>query len=419
MLESAFDILGELENVSSRNEKEELLRMSEDNEILKTLLYRAFNPFMKFYVVKYGEVNPSGEGVSMERYEKFLELTEHLSNRVFTGHEALSIVQHFFNECSELEWKWYDRVLKKDMKIGVTEKTVNKVWKNHIPVFECMLAKPWEKVKKKPNTVYVEPKLDGYRALSFVYNDGTVEIYTRNGKLIEGFAELEEELALLPKGYVYDAEITGKENAFNDMQKSVFNKSNKNKQGILNVFDIIPIKEFEAGKSKAKMPERIEQLENIIREHHSKHGVKNIVKVEISGPMKPDDPKVDELYQHYLNEGYEGIMVKDSQAIYECKRTNSWAKIKPTDTFDLEIVGYEEGEGKNEGKLGAFIVEYNGHKVNVGSGYSDAMREDFWARRNELIGAIIEVEAQEVTTNQKGGESLRFPIFKQIRVDKS
>jgi DNA ligase-1 len=415
-IQQAFDVLAALENTGSRNEKQALLEANKDNEYLQKMFYYAYNPFIKFHITKWGDVtlSPNG-GPAHGIFGKFLNLLDALSSRTFTGNEAIGMVTAFFNHLTHDEYKWYSRVLLKDLRVGATDSLANKVWKDLIPVFECMLAKPWEDVKKKPSMVYIEPKLDGYRCLAFV-GDGRVEMFTRNGKYIEGFDGIEAELSALPDG-VYDGEITGKEKAFNDMQKLVFKKGGANKQGFFNIFDGIPILDFERGKSKLPIGPRKTQVVALIGEP-DKPFFKHLRTVEFSGPMAWDDPRVDELYRLYLERGYEGIMVKDADSFYECKRSASWAKIKPTDTYDLEVVGFEEGTGKNAGKLGALIVEYKGFKVNVGSGYTDVMREEFWADRNNLVGKVIEIEAQEATENQKGEQSLRFPIFKGFRHDK-
>lgn len=413
-VQHAFDVLWGLENTGSRNEKQAFLEAAKGNEYLPKLFYYAYNPFIKFYVTKYGEVNPKGEGEPTEHtFTRLLVLLDALSSRTYTGHEAISMVTMFFNGLTPDEYKWYSRTLLKDLRVGATDSLANKVWKNLIPTFDCMLAKPWEDVKKKPKRVVSEPKLDGYRAVCFVHPDKSVEMFTRNGNSIEGFTEIEQELATLPAG-VYDSEVTGKGNAFNDMQKLVFKKDMVNKPGILNVFDTLPLDEFKAGKSKSTLLVRKAILQVILAGKQ----LVNILYVETSDEMSPDDPRMEHEYQKALEQGYEGIMVKDVDSVYECKRSSAWAKIKPTDTYDLEVVGYEEGTGKNAGKLGALVVEYNGYRVNVGSGYTDAMREEFWADRNALIGKTIEIEAQEATENLKGEQSLRFPIYKGFRLDK-
>ena len=117
--------------------------------------------------------------------------------------------------------------------------------------------------------------------------------------------------------------------------------------------------------------------------------------------------------------GFEGIMIKDIDAPYECKRSSFWMKWKPVITVDLNIVGFEEGTGRNEGRLGAIICEGIDNdrniRVNVGSGLSDANRDEYWSARDKLLGDVIEVAADAVTQNQDGTYSLRFPRFVRFR----
>ena len=101
---------------------------------------------------------------------------------------------------------------------------------------------------------------------------------------------------------------------------------------------------------------------------------------------------------------------------YECKRTKSLMKIKKFYDFDLQIVGYEEGTGRNKGRLGAFVVDYNGNKVKVGCGYSDEERVNFWNNRDKYIGRVITVKYKEISKDKKTGlESLKFPVYCGIR----
>jgi DNA ligase-1 len=94
-------------------------------------------------------------------------------------------------------------------------------------------------------------------------------------------------------------------------------------------------------------------------------------------------------------------------------------KWKPVISVDLNIVGFEEGTGRNKNRLGAIICEGedNGRliRVNVGSGLSDSNRDEYWAARNSLLGHLVEVQADAVTQNQDGTFSLRFPRFLRFR----
>jgi len=117
--------------------------------------------------------------------------------------------------------------------------------------------------------------------------------------------------------------------------------------------------------------------------------------------------------------GYEGIMLKDTNAIYECKRSVAWLKLKPFIEVSLEVTNLEEGTGKNVGRLGALVCSGQDDgkdiTVNVGSGFSDDLRDSVWGDRDSVIGQIVEVRADAVTQNQDGSYSLRFPRFKGFR----
>jgi DNA ligase-1 len=93
--------------------------------------------------------------------------------------------------------------------------------------------------------------------------------------------------------------------------------------------------------------------------------------------------------------------------------------MKPFIEVSLEVREIEEGTGRNQGRLGAFVcegVDDGRHiRVNVGSGFTDSNRDDFWSQRSDIIGSIVEVRADAVTQNQDGSYSLRFPRFKTFR----
>ena len=127
-----------------------------------------------------------------------------------------------------------------------------------------------------------------------------------------------------------------------------------------------------------------------------------------------------ELNKAAVDGGYEGVMIKDIDAPYECKRTHSWLKAKPFIEVTLKVANVEEGTGRNEGRLGAVILEgeddgYN-YSLNGGSGFSDAQRDQFWTERDNLIGQLVEVRADARTRSQDSETySLRFPRFKCFR----
>jgi DNA ligase-1 len=112
-------------------------------------------------------------------------------------------------------------------------------------------------------------------------------------------------------------------------------------------------------------------------------------------------------------------MIKDINAPYECKRSHAWLKAKPFIEVTLAVTEIEQGTGRNEGRLGAFVCkgEDDGKQiqVNVGSGFTDADRDKFWQGRDSIINHLVEVRADAVTQNQDGTFSLRFPRFLRFR----
>jgi DNA ligase-1 len=120
-----------------------------------------------------------------------------------------------------------------------------------------------------------------------------------------------------------------------------------------------------------------------------------------------------------VKNGFEGIMIKDVDAPYECKRSHAWLKQKPFIEVSLEIIDVEEGTGRNAGRLGALVCsgvdDGRSIRVNVGSGFSDLDRDEFWSGRDSLAGQVVEVRADAVTQNQDGTYSLRFPRFLKFR----
>ena len=131
-----------------------------------------------------------------------------------------------------------------------------------------------------------------------------------------------------------------------------------------------------------------------------------------------DKSRISKFLQQAIENGQEGIMINTASGKYECKRSKNVLKVKVMHTFDLRVIGFEEGTGKYEKKLGRINVEYNGYSVGVGSGFSDSQREDIWDNQDKYMNTIAEIQYFEESQNDKGEISLRFPIFKRWRPDK-
>jgi len=295
-----------------------------------------------------------------------------------------------------------------------------------IPLFECMLAHDGANHEKKiVGKKLLEPKLDGVRVITVInINNKTATMYSRNGKLLENFAHIteaiEKNIDLFNRSLVLDGEMVS--SSFQALMKQVHRKSDvQSEDARLMLFDILSLTEFQAGKSSLGQQHRSKMLRNM------KDVFDRIGSIDIIPQTAVDlDTYVGELeFKQYnkdaIESGFEGIMIKDIDAVYEAKRSVSWLKMKPFIEVSLTAVAVEEGTGKNVGKMGAILFEGEDDgkfiRVSVGSGWSDKDREEIWAVKDQVVGQVGEVRADVATLNQDSDNvySLRFPRFKVWR----
>jgi DNA ligase-1 len=187
------------------------------------------------------------------------------------------------------------------------------------------------------------------------------------------------------------------------------------------LFDILPLSEFLAGTSTMTQKRRTALLKSMQPVFDIIGGIDIIPQIEVNLDDFVGDMQFKEYNKKAIEDGFEGIMIKDPNAVYECKRSVSWLKQKPFIEVSLTVVDVEEGTGRNEGKLGALICEGedDGKKirVNVGSGFTDADRDEFWTDKDVLPGQVVEVRADAATRSQDSEDtwSLRFPRFLRFR----
>jgi DNA ligase-1 len=369
----------------------------------------------------------SGTGL---QWDIFKEMVEEFSSRRVTGNAARAMVDRAMQLSTRDQWNnWLRRILIKDLRCGLSEKTINKVVEKKyaqytIPVFACQLAHDSANHESKiTGRRLIEVKLDGVRVITIVYPDGRVDQYSRNGKELVNFPHIKEQFAKVAGGlampYVFDGEVMS--SSFQDLMKQVHRKSDvQSKDAILYLFDIVPLADFQNGVWKMSQSERTATLQNWYDlEQATLTSVRILEQEEVDLDTVEGRKCFKEINQGAIDGGYEGIMIKDPEAPYECKRSTSWLKLKPFIEVSLEVVDFEEGTGRNAGRLGAIICEGEDDgrriRVNVGSGFSDSDRDHYWTGRDSMVKKIVEVRADAVTQNQDGTYSLRFPRFLGFR----
>ncbi len=425
------EIIHQLELRPSRLDKEKIISeaMKDGLDDFFEGIRMALDPLVTFGV----KIVPEKENEKSQNFlwKDFRELANKLIQRELTGHAARDAIITAMESATKEEWNgFYRRVLIKDLRCGVSEKTINKIAKKFpkyaIPIFSCPLAHDSANHEKKMiGKKQIEIKLDGVRVLTIIRKN-KVEMFSRNGKQFHNFGHIISEIENVlkedpvPHDLVLDGEVMSAN--FQDLMKQVHRKDGKQtKDAVLHLFDLCPLEDFQKGRWNTSQTAR----SLLVKEWVAKHSlllrhIKTLDWENVDLDTNEGQKRFVELNKSAVEGGYEGVMIKDPDAMYECKRTHSWLKAKPFIEVTLKVVSVEEGTGRNKGRLGAVLVEGedDGHEYSLscGSGFSDIQREEYWSKRNQLIGQLVEIRADAKTKSKDAvAFSLRFPRFKCFR----
>jgi DNA ligase-1 len=423
-------IIQRLASDNSRLAKEQILTEAAEEGLTEFFdgVRMALDPLYTFGVKQVPEkTEEGGQGLS---WENFKQLAEALYRRELTGHAARDAIKLAMDVATQDQWNgFFKLILQKDLRCGVSEKTVNKVLKKFkdippVPVFECMLAQDSANHQAKmTGKKIVQAKLDGVRCLTVIdYENKTVTQYSRNGIVFENFGHITEYLSQFfeefGRSMVIDGEVVSTN--FQALMRQARRKDDVNAgDARLAVFDVIPLVEFKQGRSTLGQRRRLNFLKNFENIFADSGFIDLVPWREFDLDVLTDEIEYQDYVRELVDQGFEGAMIKSVDAPYVCKRDTAWMKSKPFIEVSLTVTGYEEGTGRNEGRLGALICEGEDDgktiSVNCGSGFSDSDRDELWAGRDSLVGQVVEVRADAITQNQDGSYSLRFPRFKTFR----
>jgi DNA ligase 1 len=432
MLDPCHSVISTLEDHPSRLNKEAIIIAQAEagnNELFEGLRL-CYDAMITFGLKQIPEkTDEDGPGLD---WNNFTLIITGFVNRSFTGNLARDTVANMMKSATKAQWNgWYRRILIKDMRAGFSENTVNKVvekkWPNYaIPVFSCQLAHDSANHESKVSgRKLIEVKLDGVRVITIVYPSGRVDQFSRNGKELVNFPHVTEQISAVvkktppPYPIVLDGEIMS--SSFQDLMKQVHRKSDvKANDAILNLFDMCPLENFEKGFWDKSQTVRSQMVQAWVEQNNELlPNVTCLANELVDLDTDAGQLRYKEINAQAVAGGYEGIMIKDPEAGYKCKRSHAWLKLKPFIEVSLTVVAVEEGTGKNIGRLGALVCEGDddGRRilVNVGSGFSDDDRIAYWVSREEVVGKVVEVRADAITQNQDGTYSLRFPRFLRFR----
>lgn len=433
---------------SGYNDKLALLKKYADTPGLKEILKFIYNPYCKTGISD-AKLSKGLDGTSPR------EVTDRVSwqdaIKYFEKHQTGSETDLYFarifvwstlNEHGVEAMRLACALVTQNLKIGITATSLNKVYgSDFIPKTGCMLGTVFDDVPahKIKWPCIVTEKLDGIRRI-LVKENGVCRFYSRSGHEDTGLVEIMEEAKYLPDNKVYDGELLAAGEFKDCIAQRQATNSIANSKGMktgltFNIFDMVDIYDFYKGKSTDSalsrkkllgatlMDESIQLLDddNWVMQiaafgiHRDLKFIKAVPILGVVNSIDEAEPIVEKIWAH----GGEGIMLNTATGLYEIKRSKSLLKVKHTEEHVLTVVNVLEGTGKFEDSLGALVVRYvdstgNENYLGVGSGLTDAQRDEIWNNPDAYIGRKIEVETFGESTNAQGVRSLNCPIFKRF-----
>ena len=282
-----------------------------------------------------------------------------------------------------------------------------------------------------PIGVYVQPKLDGNRALAYV-SGGEVFLMSRKGKqwmwldhirrqileLLECYAiEAErkiEEIVLDGELYLHTLplEIKGpKFNFISSVCKTSRSKASEYEYLIqYHVFDVLV-----PGQPNLEQSERRELLEQIwyVKEDTDTSDI-----IAVRTELVYSEEKMKEYYSQFIEDEYEGIILRDCSLVYQQgKRQSELRKYKSFQDDEFEIVSVVQAEGTQEG-CAVFVCQTKGDDTFTTTiRGSLEYRQELYQNREDYIGRLLTVRHQTPKEEIQAGAPPRFPVAIGIRED--
>lgn len=415
---------------SSRTGKEKILEENKDNELFKKVLKYTYDTNLKFKISK--KTIKAKEGQC--KWNTLFDMLDELAESNINNDLRNNVYAFLYNLDEELR-SLVINIMSKDLKCGISIKTINKVYPNLIFDFQVMKASAYDEKNKK--VFDKKAKQQGYMLMIkengergiVIKENGKVSIVSRQNKAFEGLVDLESSFKDLPDNFVYEGELLAFEPNGNAWQTSEdqFKLTNQilhtkgDKHGIyISLFDAIPLDNFKEGVYDKRAIDRKAFVCKLIEEYNKSHD-DNLI--QFCQPLQAGNDihwidKVLNNIEKYGNNQFrvgskEGLMVQLNDSIYEAKRVKTSLKVKKWHTMDLKVIGLKESVEKPN-TLGSLVVDFKGEEQGV-SGFTDELKELWWNNPDEIIGRVIEVKYKAITKDKESKESLQFCQFIRVR----
>lgn len=433
-MKNHLDRLNNIADTPGKNDKVDLLKEYLQDEEFRTLIKYMLDPYLTYGILDFPDYwstdfpNPVGDAP----FEDIQKLLDNLAERKLTGlaasHQAAIMASRGVGRDLML------RILNKDPKAGFGISTVNKAWPGLLPQFpymRCSLPKaskmeefPWDRgvfsqLKADGMFVNINKTLAG--DITLMSRQGTLIPLTELGSLVK---EIQDKIKpgtqthgelLVWKGLSILPREIG-----NGMLNSVAQggKLDEGYEIMCHVWDQIPLDQV---KPKGKYKVAYSQRWSVIQEQLPTNST-------VTHPLALIGTRIvysrQEAYQHYqelLELGHEGTVFKSPDAIWQDGTSPFQVKLKLEVDCDLIVTAFRPGKGKNEKTFGAVVAQTANGDLEVGvSGFTDAQRAKIWKEKDQVLGSIMTVKANEIMKPSASSNvySLFLPRFVEMRKDK-
>lgn len=434
---SVYHILESLGKDTKRTYKLNVISQNKDNPTFCKVLELALNPYINFYIKKIPDYTTNGNNISLD---EALEKLSALSSRAVTGNAAIDYLTNILNDVSAEDAIVISRIIKKDLRCGVAESTVNDAIPDLIPTYPCLLATAYSAsaVGGISFPAYSQLKADGVRANAYVEDDGSVTICGRSGKPIGLLGYLDKDIIELSTAFgvkqmFFDGELIVLGDDGSIMSRKAGNGIiNKAIRGTISdkeasmvkfqIWDAFPKEEFVCGKSAQPYRARFDALIDAFNNYNStvSNARVSIIPYRIINSIEEADLH----FQEMLSLGNEGVILKNYTGIWSNTRSKDLVKMKAEKETDLEIIGFNPGTGQFENMVGSIICSSADRLLEVSiSGFDIPTRQWITENQDKLLGTIVTVMYNEKITNKSANRSgiysLFLPRFVEFRTDKT
>ncbi len=281
-----------------------------------------------------------------------------------------------------------------------------------------MLANKFEPGSTKKSSsmafpCFVQPKLDGLRCVVFQSADGDILFQSRTGGLFKTLNHLVDTLRPIferNRVLILDGELYTDQLPFEELAGLIKKKtlSAADAERVRNVQYHV----YDTVLQDMPYSERWKILQTALLAATSSatgNGVQ-LVPTFTANTLS----EFREYFQHFVADGYEGIMLRNPAGFYvENFRSSDLLKYKEFHEAEYPIIGFHEGLGRDAGTVIWLCRTPEGREFKVRPKGSLAFRRQLFQQATQYLGQALTVIYQELS---EAGVP-RFPVGKAIRKD--